>query len=212
MELDAFNSLTLDQVGIKLLPDERLEVAVELERGLTEQLENRHTSLLLTNKRLIRFSMGGQKVDTVSAGVEDVDLIEVRRTGKRRQWVCVGLVFIGGGVLLASLSLFQLSSPLSPLLMAVSLALIGIVFMLTYAGGTTGQVVVRSGIKEIKCRMKPKALDDMGVFVRRFYELKLGYAGDGISDGDTPEGNRDTSGQTRMETPETTPTPNAPSC
>ena len=53
------NSLTLKQMGLRLLPEEKLEVAVELEGGLTDELENRHATLLLTNKRLIRYSASG---------------------------------------------------------------------------------------------------------------------------------------------------------
>ena len=79
----------------------------------------------------------------------------------------------------------------SPLLMAISLALIGIVFILTYVGGLTGRVTIRAGLQDIKCRMKPKALNDMAVFVERFYEMKLGSSEDGIEDasvnGDTAE-------------------------
>ena len=102
-----------------------------------------------------------------------MDSIEVNRTDKNRQWVWVGLVFIAGGVLLGLLSVLLMTSPLSPLLMAVSLALIGIVFILTYVGGLTGRVTIRAGLQDIKCRMKPKALNDMAVFVERFYEMKL---------------------------------------
>ena len=75
--------------------------------------------------------------------------------------------------MLGLLALFWLGTMVSPLLMAVSLALIGIVFLLTYAGGIRGQVVVSAGAERIKCRMKTKALDDMVVFLERFYELKL---------------------------------------
>tara|TARA_B100002003_G_C14132199_1_gene544491 strand:+ start:642 stop:893 length:252 start_codon:yes stop_codon:yes gene_type:complete len=57
--------------------------------------------------------------------------------------------------------------------MAVSLGLIGIVFLLTYAGGIRGEVIVTVGAKRIKCRMKTKALNDMVEFLERFYELKL---------------------------------------
>ena len=41
------NSLTLKQMGLRLLPEEKLEVAVELEGGLTDELENGHATLLL---------------------------------------------------------------------------------------------------------------------------------------------------------------------
>ena len=90
----------------------------------------------------------------------------------------MGLVFIGGGLTLALLSVLFLSSLLSPLLMALSLTLIGVVFLLTFVGGLTGEVMIRAGLSNIKCRMKPKALEDMAVFVERFYELKLGYGDD----------------------------------
>ena len=61
MRNDIQNSLTLNQVGVGLLPDEHLEVAVELERGLTEELEQSHPTLLLTNRRLMRYSAGGHR-------------------------------------------------------------------------------------------------------------------------------------------------------
>ena len=174
MDSSLVNTDTLAQVGIKLLPEEKLEVAVELEGGVTEHLEQAHATLLLTDKRLIRYSVTGHSNNVVSVGLHDVDSIEVNRTKENLQWVWVGLVFIVGGMLLAGLSLLLMSSPLSPLLMALSLTLIGIVFMLTYIGGLRGDVKISAGLKDIKCRMKPKALDDMGVFVERFYELKLG--------------------------------------
>ena len=175
MGRNILNSLTLKQVGVGLLPDEELEVAVELEGGLTEELEQSHATLLLTNKRLMHYSAGGHRVNVVSISLRDVHSIEVKRTEKNYQWVWVGLVFIAGGALLGLLSVLLLASPLSPLLMAVSLTLIGIVFMLTYVGGLKGEVVIGAGPRDVKCRMRPKALDDMAIFVQRFYELKLGY-------------------------------------
>ena len=86
----------------------------------------------------------------------------------------VGLVFIGGGFLLDMLSLFWLAMLISPLLMAVSLSLIGLVFLLTNVGSIRGEVIVTAGSTRLKCRMKPKALDDMVIFLQRFYELRLG--------------------------------------
>ncbi len=169
------NSLTLKVVGIRLLPDEKVKVAVELEGGLTEELENSHATLLLTNRRLIRYSRAGHKSNSVSAALEDIDSIEVIRRERHRQWMWVGSMFIAAGLLLAALSLIFLASPISPLLMALALALIGVVFILTYAGGHTGEVIIRAGVKDIKCKMQPKALDDMELFVQRFYEFKLGY-------------------------------------
>ena len=70
--------------------------------------------------------------------------------------------------------------------MALSLTLIGIVFMLTYVGGLRGEVIISAGANEIKCRMNPKALDDMAIFVERFYELKLGNGPNGVGNGDDP--------------------------
>ena len=83
------------------------------------------------------------------------------------------LIFIGGGLLLALLAIFWLGTMISPLLMAVSLSLIGIVFLLTYAADIRGQVVISAGSERIKCRLKTKGLDDMVVFLERCYELKL---------------------------------------
>ena len=64
--------------------------------------------------------------------------------------------------------------------MALSLAFIGVVFYLTYAGGSSGEVIIRAGMKDIKCKMQSKALDDMAKFVQRVYELKLGYSNEAI--------------------------------
>ncbi len=165
-------------MGLRLLPEEKLEVAVELEGGLTDELENGHATLLLTNKRLIRYAASGHKTNVVSAALGDVDSFEVSRTEKNRQWIWVGSVFIAGGLLLALLSLIYLASPVSPLLMAFALGLIGVVFVLAYVGGKTGEVVIRAGVKDIKCKMRLKAIDDMSLFVERAYELKLGsYVG-----------------------------------
>ena len=91
-----------------------------------------------------------------------------------RQWVFVGLVFISGGFLLGMLSLFLLATLISPLFMAVSLSIIGLVFLLTYIGGIRGEVIVTAGSTRLKCIMKPKALDNMVIFLERFYELRLG--------------------------------------
>ena len=93
--------------------------------------------------------------------------MEVNRTEKNRQWVGVGAVFILGGLLLGLLSILLVSSPMSPLLMALALALIGVVFVLTYIGGNSGEVIVRAGGKDIRSKMRPKALDDMAIFVQR---------------------------------------------
>ncbi|MCH8309321.1 MAG: hypothetical protein IIB17_02345 [Chloroflexi bacterium] len=168
------NAAALRRVGINLLPGEELDAAVELESGLTEELESTRATLLLTNRRLIRYSSGKHYVDTISVALDDVHVVEVKRRERNRQWVFVGLVFIGGGALLGMLSLFWLATLISPLLMAVSLTLIGIVFLLTYIGGIRGEVIVTAGSTRFKSRMKPRAIDDMVVFLERFYELKLG--------------------------------------
>ena len=185
---DILNSETLKQVGIRLLPDEQLVVAVELEGGMTQDLERSQATLVLTDRRLIRYTAGGDRNNVVSISLQGVDSIEVSRTDRNRQWVWVGLVFIAGGLLLGLLTLFLISSPFSPMLMAVSLTLIGAVFMLTYIGGVSGEVIVRAGHQDIKCRMKPKALDDMAVFVERYYELKLGYSSGPIDGTDRSNG------------------------
>lgn len=168
------NTATLKRVGINLLPGEELDAAVELESGFTEELESSHATLLLTTRRLIRYAASGHNVDTVSVALDDVQSVEVKRRERNRQWVFAGMVFIGGGLLLGLLSLFWLATLVSPLLMAVSLGLIGIVFLLTYVGGVRGEVVVTAGSKRVRCKMKTKALDDMVVFLERFYELRLG--------------------------------------
>ena len=109
------NSLTLKQMGLRMLPEEKLEVAVELEGGLTDELENRHATLLLTNKRLIRYSASGHKTNVVSAALSDIDSFEVSRTERNRQWIWVGAVFIAGGLLLTLVSLLVLAPPRSRL-------------------------------------------------------------------------------------------------
>ena len=122
------NQAALKRVGIRLLPGEEVDAALELEGGLTDVLEPAHATLLLTNRRLIRYSTGGHRVDTVSVGLDDVHTVEVKRAERNQQWVYVGMVFIGGGLLLALLAIFWLGTVVSPLLMAVSLSLIGVVF------------------------------------------------------------------------------------
>ena len=166
------NSTTLKQMGLRLLQNEKLELAIELEGGLTDELERSHATLLLTNKRLIRFSASGHKTNVVSAALSDIDSFEVNRTERNRQWIWVGAVFIAGGLILALLSLIYLASPISPLLMAFALAIIGAVFFLAYAGGRTGELVIRAGVKDFKCKMRLEAIDDMSLFVERAYELK----------------------------------------
>lgn len=113
-------------------------------------------------------------MDTLSIVLEDVHSIEIKRRERERQWVFVGLVFIGGGFLLVMLSLFWVAMLISPLLMAVSLSLIGLVCLLTYVGSIRGEVIVTAGSARLKCRMKPKALDDLVIFLQQFYELRLG--------------------------------------
>ena len=68
-----------------------------------------------------------------------------------------------------------LSSPISPMLMTLSLTLIGVVFMLSYTGGMMGWLIVNAGMKRIKCKLKPSDIGGMTEFVQRFYEFKLGY-------------------------------------
>ena len=132
----------LRRVGINLLPGEELDVAVELETGLTDELEPGHEELLLTTRRLIRYSTGGHYVDTLSIVLEDVHSVRVKRGVRNRQWVFVGLVLIRGGFLLGMLSLFRLATLISPLLMAVSLSSIGLVFLLTCVRDIGGKVIV----------------------------------------------------------------------
>ena len=106
------NTITLKQVGIRLLPDEKVNVAVELEDGLTEELEQRHATLLLTNKRLIRYSAAGHRTNVISAALEDVQTIEVNQADQNRQWILAGLVF--KALIPISISLIILLSLMQP--------------------------------------------------------------------------------------------------
>ena len=47
--------------------------------------------------------------------------------------------------------------------------------ILSYVGGSGGEVVVRVGSKEIKSKMQKQAIEDMGLFVQRAFALKMGY-------------------------------------
>lgn len=179
------NSITLNEVGIKLLPDENLAVALALEGGLTEELEQNEATLLLTNKRLIRYSCAGHKTSMICVVLDDVDSVEVIRSKQNRQWLLVSAVFISGGVLLGIVSMMLAWANPSPLLMALSLILIGVVFVIAYKAGVAGEVVIRAGMKDIRCKMMPKALEDMATFLEKYYELKLGYdLGSTVSGGD----------------------------
>ena len=100
------NAAALNRVGIRLLPGEQMDAAVELESGLTDELKPSHATLLLTNRRMIRYAAGGHRIDTISVALEDVPAVVVKRGERNRPWVFVGLVFIGGGFLLGLLSLF----------------------------------------------------------------------------------------------------------
>ena len=171
---DGLKGLNLSEVGIEPLPGEGLEAAAGLEGGVSEKFERRHAILLLTNQRLIRYSAGSHNVSVVAVDVGDVDAIDVHRTTRNLQWVWVGTVFISGGLLLGLLSVYTLASSLSPLLISVALALIGIVFMLTYLGGVAGTVVVSAGLRDIKCKMNPKKLGEMVPLLQRYHELKSG--------------------------------------
>ena len=190
MEHPTLNESTLQQAGISLLPDETLVVAVRLEDGLTEDLEQRQATLVLTNKRVMKCSAARHRANVVSAALGDTDSIEVNTTEKTRQRVWAGLMFIAGGVLLGIVLLLMLSSPLSPSLMALSLILIGVVFMLSYISGMTGAVVVRAGMKNIKGKVESEALDDMALLVRRYYELKMGNLGDALTPESRPQHQR----------------------
>lgn len=167
------NSLTLNEMGIRLLPNETLAVAVELEGGLTDEIEQSHSTVMLTDQRLIRYSASKHKTNVVSAVLRDIDSIEIVKTYQNRQWAWVGGLFVAGGVLLALVSGVVASQIISPFLMALALALIGVVFFIAYVSGHSGELIVRAGAKDIKCKMKPKALNDMTMFVQRFYELKI---------------------------------------
>jgi hypothetical protein len=169
------NSLTLHEVGLRLLPDENVVVAVELEGGLTEELEQSEATLLLTNRRLVRYYAAGHKASVISTVLDDIDSVEVVRSRRNKQWMWVGMVFVGGGILLGIVSLMLAWPTLSPLLMALSLVLIGVVFGIAYRSGMAGEVIVRAGVKDIRCKMGPKALNDMATFLEKYYELKLGY-------------------------------------
>ena len=91
------NTAALRRVGINLLPGEELDAAVELETGLTDELEPSHAQLLLTTRRLIRYSTGGRYVDTLSIVLEDVHQeararspVGVRRARFHRRGILAG--------------------------------------------------------------------------------------------------------------------------
>ena len=79
------NVAALKRVGISLLPGEHLDAAVDLEGGLTDELEASRTTLLLTNRRLIRYVAGGHRIDTISVALDDVQAVVVKRGDRNRQ-------------------------------------------------------------------------------------------------------------------------------
>ena len=85
--------------------------------------------------------------------------------------------------------------------MALSLILIGVVFMLSYISGMTGTVVVRAGLKNIKGKVEAEALDDMALLVRRYHELKIGTLGDTLPAEDGPQHQRSRDGDLGALTP-----------
>ena len=170
---------SLEALGIRLLADERVHAAVELDDGLTEDLEQRRATLFLTDRRLVRYSEATHRANAVSVALSDLHTIEVSRTEKARQRAWVSVMFIVGGLLLGIISLLFLRSPISPMLMALSLVLIGVVFMLSYTGGLAGVVIVKAGAKSIKCRVRSGSLDDMAELVQRLTDLKIGSAQEG---------------------------------
>ena len=136
-------------------------------------LEEKNTSLLLTDRRVIRYTRSGIKTGAVSIMLEDADSIELVRTQRNPTLIWVGLVFLAGGIALAASSpLFE--SSLLMVLMSLAVGPIGVVFILAYFGGSTAEVIVRAGQTEMKCRAGAQRLDEMAELVRRFHELKAG--------------------------------------
>ena len=169
----------LQMLGVNLVAGEEIEAAVYLDDGLTEDIEQRRATLILTDRRLVRYSVATHRANAVSLALSDVDAVDVSRTEKARQRMGASLMFIAGGVLLGVVSLLFLRSPISSMLMAFSLVLIGVVFMLSYTEGLAGTLIVRAGARTIKCKIGPDSLDDMAELVERLTQLKVGVWPDG---------------------------------
>ena len=151
---------------------------VDLEEGLTEEIEGSRPTLLLTNRRLLRYRHG-RRADVKSIVLADIISIDIQRRHRQTQWVWVGLTFIAGGLLLAIPAIVLMADPVSPILMALSLALIGVVFVLTYTGAPKSSVLIGTRQGDIYWPLQEQALDDVADFVEQVHRVRLASAPNG---------------------------------
>ena len=109
----------------------------------------------------------------------DIIRIDIQRRHRQTQWVWVGLTFIAGGLLLAIPAIVLMADPVSPILMALSLALIGVVFVLTYTGAPKSSVLIGTRQGDIYWPLHEQALDDVADFVEQVHRVRLASAPSG---------------------------------
>ena len=175
----------MTQAGLWLLPDEYLEAEVPLMGDMSRGLEYQRGRLFLTNRRVLRLLLSSHEAAVACAALEDVDGVELRRRERNPLWLGVGILFILGGMALAVSSLTVLPAVLSPLLMSLSLALIGLVLVLTYVGGNNADVIFTAGSQRIRCRVDSKGLEQVGQIVSRLFEAKARLAASKLSAGES---------------------------
>ena len=156
-------------IDLPLMVGEEVDASFGERRGLDAEAVGDHNAIVLTNRRLLRFSRSGARQDASFASLRDVHLAEVRRTsrGMRSIWRAT-LLLAGAGAALVTISYLPIAAPLAAAL------LLGAGYHLFHhvTVSQEGIILFHAGQEQMGIAYRGNLSDQAYAFVNRLFLMK----------------------------------------
>ena len=152
-----------------LMDNEEIEMSFGEKHGLEADGASNQNRIVLTDRRLIRFSRSGANKDMAFISLEDIQVAEVQRTfPRKRLFLRIALLWAGAGSAMAAIAFLPLAIPL-----ATVLALVGGYHLLRYLSvSQEGTIIFHAGRDEMGISFEGDMTNQAYTFVNCFFHLK----------------------------------------
>jgi hypothetical protein len=152
-----------------LMDNEEIEMSFGEKHGLEAESMSDQKRIVLTDRRLMRFSRSAANKDMAFMSLEDIQVAEVQRTfSGKRLLLRIALLWAGAGSALATITFLPLAIPL-----ATVLALAGGYHLLRYLSvSQEGTILFHAGQDEIGISFDGDMANQAYTFVNHFFYLK----------------------------------------
>ena len=151
------------------MAEEEVKLSFGERHGLETEAGIDHNTLVLTDRRLVRLSGTGTRLDVAFISLEDAQVAEVRLTSRgRKPLLRVALLLAGAVAALLTIDLPPIALPL-----AAVLGLAGGYHLFAYLSvSRRGSIHFRTGQEEVDIPFQGDIADQAYGFVNRFFQLK----------------------------------------